>query len=72
MLPFSLFPAVTVGDHTLIGVETANLFLAAVFGLALIVGTMWLANRTQPTPNARMWAAVDAVRRDVSAKGRHR
>lgn len=72
MFPFTAFPSVNFGDTTLVAVHGEWLLLAIFFGTALLLGTMWLANREQPKPSARHWAAVEAARRTAPARGRHR
>lgn len=72
MFPFTLFPSAQIGDSTVFAVDNGDLFLVAFVGFALMLASMWLANRAQPTPDARSWAAVEAARRTAPARGKHR
>lgn len=70
MFPFSTY-VTKIGDTYLVAVSTADAVLIAVFGLALLLGAMWLANSPQPTPSKGLWA-LSAADREVKARGRHR
>lgn len=74
MFPFTLFPSTQIGDTTVFAVDNGDLFAVAFVGFALMLASMWLANRAQPTPDTRSWGRVEAARATATAKarGRHR
>lgn len=73
MFPFTTFPHTVIGDTMLFAVEGSWFILAVLFGAALTLGVMWLANRTQPTPDARSWRHLEAARATAGAhRGKHR
>lgn len=55
MFPFSTVMVAQIGDHTLYSIHNAWLTILVLALPVLLFGTMYLANKPQPTPNPDAW-----------------